>query len=124
VWDILPTLYAVTDIYCTPSVMEGFGMTPQEAAATKVPVVASNLVPFAVEYLLGTDVREIGNLRQGSGVIVVPADDVDGFARALTTLLSDDTLRRRMGVNAYNITIPYFTWNNMTRTFIKKVGKF
>ncbi|NIO09584.1 MAG: glycosyltransferase, partial [Deltaproteobacteria bacterium] len=27
VWELLPTLYAVTDIYCTPSVMEGFGMS-------------------------------------------------------------------------------------------------
>jgi mannosylfructose-phosphate synthase len=122
VWDVLPTLYAVTDIYCTPSVMEGFGMTPQEAAATEVPVVASNLVPFAVEYLLGTDVKEIGELRQGSGVIIVPADDVNGFAQALTTLLADDTLRRQMGKNAYHITVPYFTWENMTRTFIKKLG--
>ena len=31
VWEELPDIYAVTDIYCTPSVMEGFGMTPQEA---------------------------------------------------------------------------------------------
>jgi hypothetical protein len=31
--------------------MEGFGMTAQEAAATKVPVIASNLVPFAKEEL-------------------------------------------------------------------------
>lgn len=121
VWDLLPTLYAVTDIYCTPSVMEGFGMSPQEAAATEVPVISSNLVPFAMEYLLGTDVRKEGELHHGSGVIVVPADDVDGFAHALTTLLSDDTLRRQMGGNAYNITIPYFTWDNMTRTFISRL---
>jgi glycosyltransferase involved in cell wall biosynthesis len=49
VWDWLPLIYSVTDIYCTPSVMEGFGMTPQEAAATGAPVVSSQLVPFVVE---------------------------------------------------------------------------
>jgi mannosylfructose-phosphate synthase len=124
VWDLLPTLYAVTDIYCTPSVMEGFGMSAQEAAATGVPVVASNLVPFAVEYLLGAKVKKRGRLQLGSGAVVVPADDIDGFAHILTMLLSDDKLCRQIGENAYNITIPYFTWDNMTRNFIKKTGKF
>ncbi len=122
VWNLLPTLYAVTDIYCTPSVMEGFGMSPQEAAATGVPAVTSNLVPFAMEYLLGTEVKKSGRLQLGSGAIVVAADDVDGFAQALTMLLSDDTLRRQMGENAYNITIPYFTWANMMGTFMKNLG--
>jgi glycosyltransferase involved in cell wall biosynthesis len=122
VWELLPTLYAVTDIYCTPSVMEGFGMSAQEAAATDVPVVASHLVPFAVEYLLGPEIKKSGRLQQGSGAIVVPADDVDGFADALTMLLVDEALRRQMGENAYNITIPYFTWDNMTRTFMKNLG--
>ncbi|MBN1993706.1 MAG: glycosyltransferase [Anaerolineae bacterium] len=129
VWDLLPTLYAVTDIYCTPSVMEGFGMSAQEAAATGVPVVASHLVPFAVEYLLGTEIKQVQPygkqrhlLQQGRGAIVAQADDVDGFAHVLRMLLSDDALRRRMGENAYNITIPYFTWESMTRMFIENLG--
>ena len=46
-------LYNATSVYCTPSVMEGFGMSAQEAAATARPVVASNLVPFVCEYLVG-----------------------------------------------------------------------
>jgi glycosyltransferase involved in cell wall biosynthesis/galactose-1-phosphate uridylyltransferase len=129
VWDILPTIYAVTDVYCTPSVMEGFGMTPQEAAATRVPVVSSHLVPFVVEYLLGAEVKEIrydGDhrqpLRQGQGAIVVEADDVAGFAHALTMLLKDDTLRHEMGENAYKITIPYFTWGHVVNDFLEKIG--
>ncbi|MBC8509614.1 MAG: glycosyltransferase [Chloroflexi bacterium] len=125
VWDELPDIYAVTDIYCTPSVMEGFGMTPQEAAATKVPVVSSHLVPFVTEYLLGDEVEEIpyGNrthsVKVGRGAIVVPADDIIGFTHALEMLLSQEAFRRQMGENAYRMTIPYFTWENMVRVFLE-----
>jgi glycosyltransferase involved in cell wall biosynthesis/galactose-1-phosphate uridylyltransferase len=129
VWDWLPLIYSVTDVYCTPSVMEGFGMTPQEAAATRVPVVSSHLVPFVVEYLLGSEIEEIpydGDhrqpLRQGRGAIVVEADEVDGFAHALTILLQDESLRQEMGEQAYQITIPYFTWGHVVHDFLDKIG--
>jgi mannosylfructose-phosphate synthase len=132
VWDILPTLYAVTDVYCTPSVMEGFGMSAQEAAATKVSVVASHLVPFVTEYLLDSKVKEVayaenGNgehhpLQQGRGAIVVQADEVDGFAQALKMLLTDDSLCQEMANNAYQITIPRFTWGKIVRDFLQTIG--
>ena len=127
VWEWLPHLYAVTGIYCTPSVMEGFGMSAQEAAATRVPVVASHLVPYVTGYLLGSEVKEVplGGEREhllvGSGAIVVPADDVEGFARALEMLLTDDDLRRGMGQRAYRITVPYFTWENMVTRFAQSL---
>ena len=108
--ELLPIVYAVTDVYCTPSVMEGFGMSAQEAAATAVPIVGSHLVPFVSEYLLG------------KGAIVVQADDVDGFAAALELLLTDDDLRREMGTNAHHITIPYFTWSHRVAAFLDQIG--
>jgi glycosyltransferase involved in cell wall biosynthesis len=52
---------------------------------------------------------------------MVPADEVEGFAHALTLLLKDDALRQKMGENAYNITIPYFTWSNMVERFLKTI---
>lgn len=126
VWEELPDIYAVTDIYCTPSVMEGFGMTPQEAAATKVPVVSSQLVPFVMEYLLGDNVieksygEENQKVRMGAGAIVVSADDVSGFAYALEMMLADEPLRRKLGEDAYRITIPYFTWDNSVNLFLEE----
>jgi glycosyltransferase involved in cell wall biosynthesis len=128
VWELLPTLYAITDIYCTPSVMEGFGMSAQEAAATGVPVIASHLVPFVTEHLLGADVHEVRfeearpPLKLGKGAIAVEADDVEGFAHALEMLLSNDTVRRTIGQNAYHITVPYFTWGNMVTVFLEEIG--
>lgn len=128
VWELLPTLYAVTDVYCTPSVMEGFGMAVQEATATGVPAVASHLVPFVTEYLLGTNAKQIhceeGSppLKLGHGAIVVQADDVNGFAYALEMLLTDDDLRKTMGQNAYHTTVPYFTWQNRVTDFLDDIG--
>lgn len=128
VWDILPYIYAATDVYLTPSVMEGFGMSPQEAAAAKSPTVASNLVPFVVEYLLGKEVKELDygddgkTYKLGEGAAVVMADDVDGFAAALSNLLTNDQLREQMAQKAYEITIPYFTWRPMTNRFLETIG--
>lgn len=128
VWEELPTLYAVTAVYCTPSIMEGFGMSAQEAAATGVPVIASQLVPFATEFLLGDDIHEIpvggGNarLRRGAGAIVAPADEVEAFAAALRTLLEDEELRVNMGRAAYEITIPAFTWTHRTQEFLDEIS--
>jgi glycosyltransferase involved in cell wall biosynthesis len=129
IWDLLPTLYAVTDIFCTPSVVEGFGMTPQEAAATRVPVVSSDGVPFATEYLLGNEKQEIQHpgdpersIQLGQGAILVSKEDIDGFALAIGTLLANERLRLQMGSRAYQITIPDFTWEQVTKKFLLEVG--
>jgi glycosyltransferase involved in cell wall biosynthesis len=124
----MPSIYSITAVYCSPSVMEGFGMSVQEAAATSVPVVGSDKIPFVKEYLLGEKVREekAGDgdtaIQIGEGGIVVPADQTDGFAYALDLLLSNEDFRRRMGERALDITVPYFTWEEMTRRLLNKMG--
>lgn len=129
IWDELPYLYAVTSIYCTPSIMEGFGMSAQEAAATGVPVIASSKVPFVKEYLLDKTTKEItspGNgedpILIGEAGIMVPADDVEGFAYALEYLLDDETLLKDMGHQAYHRTIPEFTWKPRVEAFLEQLG--
>ncbi len=118
----LPSLYGMTDVYCTPSIMEGFGMSIQEAAACGVPAVASRRVPFAVEYLLGTSVRERGQLQVGEGAVVVPPDSVGATAEGLEFFLQDERRRRAMGAAAHKITIPRFTWGAVTRAFLEEAG--
>jgi glycosyltransferase involved in cell wall biosynthesis len=110
--------------------MEGFGMSAQEAAATAKPVVASNLVPFVVEYLVGLNPDRVTvegdggpkELLFGDGGIVVPADFVAGFAEGITRLLKDDDLRKTMGERARDITIPYFTWAHLTEALLSDLG--
>ena len=130
-WERLPTIYAVSSVYCSPSIMEGFGMSVQEAAATAVPVVGSTLIPFVTEFLLGDGAAEIPYLddfgkekllKRGRGAVAVPPDDPAGFAEALEMLLSDTALRREMGRAAFDITIPYFTWDTMVDAFLTRLG--
>jgi glycosyltransferase involved in cell wall biosynthesis len=128
VWDLLPTIYAISSIYCTPAIVEGFGMSAQEAAATGVPVIASHRVPFVSEYLLGDEVDSLtpysatNPILFGSGAIVVQADDIDGFAYALERMLMDEDRRANMGRRAYHRTVPYFTWPRMTAAFLDQIN--
>jgi glycosyltransferase involved in cell wall biosynthesis len=125
VWEQLPSLYGISHVYCTPSVMEGWGMSAQEAAATAVPVVASALVPFAVEVLLGPDPHRIrytdGEMLIGDGAVVVPADSVNGFAEALRMLLTDPERRRAMGEAALARTVPHFSWLGRTKALLDRL---
>jgi mannosylfructose-phosphate synthase len=118
IWDRLPCLYSSCDIYCTPSVMEGFGMSAEEAAASGKPIISSELVPFVCEYLLGDGPRRVPvvgspGLLVGEGAIVAESDDVEAFAAALDLLLSDEELRSRMGTAALHSTVPAFSWNGI-----------
>lgn len=127
VWDRLPCLYAVSEVYCTPSVMEGFGMSAQEATASGIPVVASDLVPFVTEFLLGEDPHPLGvagsdPILIGTGAIVVPADSVVGFAQALTLLLTDTALRKRQSAAALAITVPAFGWDRLATAFLDDIA--
>jgi glycosyltransferase involved in cell wall biosynthesis len=125
--EYLPCLYAIADVYCTPSVMEGFGMSAAEAAATGVPVVASNRVPFVTEHLLGSEpsvvpVRDDGEMLVGAGGTVVPADSVTALTAALELTLTDDGLRRRQGEAALRATVPALTWDRLTESLLDTLG--
>lgn len=128
VWDMLPWIYAVSSVYCTPAIVEGFGMSAQEAAATGVPVIASHRVPFVTEYLLGDRVSTLdvdgamAPIHVGEGAIVAQADDIAAFGFALHKLLSDPALARSMGRKALEATVPYFTWPRMTANFLDRLG--
>ena len=128
VWDQLPCLYSEASIYCTPSIMEGFGMSAQEATAAATPVVASDRVPFATEYLLGSEketrsVRDGVEITLGEAGTVVPADSVEGFAAALDLLLTDEELRIRHGEAGYHVTVPAFGWDRLAASFLDSISE-
>ncbi|MFO7822159.1 MAG: hypothetical protein R6V56_08935, partial [Lentisphaeria bacterium] len=88
--------------------------------------VGSNKIPFVSEYLIGEDIEVIRSddgqfkpLKLGEGGIVVEADDTKGFAAALNIYFSDETLRSKSGECAYHITVPQFTWKDMTKRFLE-----
>jgi glycosyltransferase involved in cell wall biosynthesis len=78
-------VYPATDVYLLPSLAEGYGMSAVEAMGFGLPVVASRIA--ALQELV-TD-EETG--------LLVPPDDAEALATAMTRLLESPTLRAQLG---------------------------
>ena len=76
VWD-MPDWYRVLDVYVAPQRWEGFGLTPLEAMACGVPVVAADVGAF----------RDL--VAEGQTGFVVPPGAADLLEQATAALLSD-----------------------------------
>jgi rhamnosyl/mannosyltransferase len=102
----LAAWYHAADVFCLPSVArsEAFGLVQVEAHACGTPVVSTNLttgVPFVN--------------RDGATGLVVPPGDVSALAGALQTLVTDDTLRTRLGEQARTRAFSEFTVDRMVQ---------
>ena len=84
-WDVAE-LYAGADLFVLPTRYEPFGMVIAEAMASELPVVVSGCAGAAELIVPGA-----------SGFVVERADDVEGFAMHLRTLLGDPALRAALG---------------------------
>ncbi|HPQ81688.1 MAG TPA: glycosyltransferase, partial [bacterium] len=125
--DIMSELFALSTVYVTPADQETFGMSIQEAAACRRPIISSDRVPFATEYLMKNEREETvetpsgpSKLRWGEGGVVAPSGDHEAFGYALERILSDKSLQESLADGAYRATIPYFTWPNLTRELLRK----
>ncbi len=74
----LPLFYAAADLFCYPSLYEGFGLPPLEAMACGAPVVASN----------ASSLPEV----LGDAALLVPPEDTAALGRAMLRLLGDPAL--------------------------------
>lgn len=78
------------DVYTLPSRYEGFPVAPIEAMACGLPVVAAD----------APGVRDILELGEASGGLVVPREDVAALALALGRVLDDEAWGRELGLRA------------------------
>ena len=85
--DVRPLL-AAADVFAVPSRREGQGMAALEAMASGVPLVAARVGGLA------------DMLADGETALLVPPDDPDALAAALSRLQSDSRLRQRLVANA------------------------
>lgn len=75
----IPDWYRALDLFIAPQRWEGFGLTPLEAMATQVPVIATDVGAFSE--LLVTGDNETG--------ILIPAKDLAAMTGAAATLMDD-----------------------------------
>lgn len=82
--DTLPGLLAAADVFCYPSLYEGFGLPPLEAMAAGTPAIAGRY--SAAEEVLG------------DAAFLVEPTDVEALAAALVKVAGDVELRRRLSM--------------------------
>lgn len=85
--DAMPDWYRALDLYIAPQRWEGFGLTPLEAMACGVPVIATRVGAF--EELVTEDTGAL-----------VPPDDIPALAAEAARLIDDPALRARKSAAA------------------------
>ncbi len=78
----LPAIYQQAQVFCLPSLFEGFGIPVLEALNSRIPVVTSNI----------SSLPEAG----GPGALLVDPLNEKEIADAIQRVLSDDMLRTRL----------------------------
>lgn len=94
----LATAYASSDLFVFPSDSESFGNVTLEAMASGLPSVCAD----------ATGSRSLVVPDQTG--FLAPADDAEGFAQAITALIEDAALRRRLG-DAARARALTFSWD-------------
>ena len=94
----LQSYFQNADVLINPSVSETFGMSLAEAMATGTPAIGTDIggMPEVVEH--------------GKTGLIVPPEDPTALAEAIAQLLSDESLRTRMGQAGIDRAAKIFSW--------------
>ncbi|MBN2612170.1 MAG: glycosyltransferase [Bacteroidales bacterium] len=94
------------DIFIMISYFETFGRVYFEAMSMKIPIICaknSGIFGFFKEMTEGISVKH---------------DDIEDIIQKIELLISDETLRRSIGKNGFEL-VKQYTWKNLTYTFNK-----
>jgi len=103
--EVIESMFSLAALFVSASEMEGFGMSVSQAAAAGVCVVSSDLIPFSTDWA-------------PDAAVVLPAGDVDAFAREIARLLRDDGERQRRGAELRAIA-SRLDWQATTARFVE-----
>jgi glycosyltransferase involved in cell wall biosynthesis len=109
--DQLALLYRQADIFCLPSVQEGFGIVFLEAMACALPVVAT----------LAAAIPEVVPDRRAG--LLIPPGDVAALAHALVELLARPNQRASYGAFGREY-VERFDWDRVAQLFLEQVAPF
>lgn len=107
----IAALLKYTDIYCLPSVSEGFPTSVLEAAAAKCFVVTT--------YNGGA--REL--IKNGESGIILKDNNAVGLRKALEEAACNDSYRQAATLKAYEELKGRFTWHNTAMEVVKCAGE-
>ena len=98
----IPSLLARADISCLPTYREGLPKSLLEAAASGLPIVATDI----------PGCRAVA--RHGVNALLVPCRDARAVAGAIERLLTDHAMRRKMGEASRKIAVTEFSEEKVT----------
>ncbi len=105
-----PRYYSLADVYVSPSILEGLGITPIEAMACGTPAVVTS--------------ASSGPEEVGEAGIVVPPCDPEALALGIRRLLDDNNLRRELGQKGRERVIEQFSYQRMTELTVQMYNRF
>jgi glycosyltransferase involved in cell wall biosynthesis len=105
-----PVYYSLADVYVSPSVLEGLGITPIEAMACGTPAVVTS--------------ASSGPEEVGDAGLIVPPRDPESLAQGLHRLLDDETLCREMGRRGRDYVLRHFTYQRMTELTVQSYERY
>lgn len=106
--DALACLYKSAALYVFPSLIEGFGLPPLEAAHYGLPVVSSN----------ASCLPEI----LGEGARYFDPENIDEMARIISEVLENDRLRQDLATNGRE-NLKRFSWDDCARKTLEVLAK-
>jgi glycosyltransferase involved in cell wall biosynthesis len=105
-----PTYYSMADLYVSPSLLEGLGITPIEAMACGTPAIVTSA---------SSGPEEVGD----AGVIVPPGDP-QVLAAAIQGLLDDGDLRAQLGRRGRERVLSEFSYRRMAGFTVRTYERF
>ena len=103
-YPVLRVFYETAAAFASPSLYEGFGLSPLEAMANRTPVVASNT----------SSLPEV----LGEAALLVNPENVFEIARAIKELLINNTIRQRVIENGL-IQVQKFSWRSSAEKVLR-----
>jgi glycosyltransferase involved in cell wall biosynthesis len=103
-------IFSFANAYITASLMEGWGMAAQEAAASHCAIISSKFVPFATEVLK-------------DNALIVNKNYPRLYAEKMDILIQEPHLREKLARKVYKITSKHYSWIALSNKLISKMKK-
>lgn len=114
--EVRSILWNTADLFIQPNIkvegdMEGFGLSVIEAAACRLPVVASRLEGLQ------------DALKDGQNGFLVAPVNIEGFVDKITQLLNNEALRKDFGEKARQFTIDNHRWEIIAKKYLEEIER-
>lgn len=98
-------LFSLANVYVTSSLMEGWGMAVQDAAASRCAIISSKYVPFVTEVLK-------------DNALLVNKNRQRLYAEKMDILIQEPHLRKKLANRAHRIVTTHRSWNVLVENLI------